>query len=354
MLESLEGKRGEVRAASAAAGRSRACSASRRSSTTSSRSRACRSSSTRARRSTATSASAGRAARCRSSSPATSSAAGSSRRRSASRCASCSTTTAAAAPRAARSARCRWADRSAPTCPSRSSTRRSTTRRSPHRRAARPWRHRRVRRHGRHGADGALRDGVLRDRVVRQVHALPHRIDARRRGHRPLIPARIARVEPGPARRTLRYDGQGLAVRAGRADAVPVQSALKHFPAGLSNGTARPRSRRLRACIHDQLQRPRHAAHGPAPEPGSSRSRSTAQPVTVPDGTSIMRAAASAGQQIPKLCATDTLKAFGSCRLCLVEIEGRRGYPASCTTPVADGHEGPHGEPQAARSSAAA
>ena len=40
--------------------------------------------------------------------------------------------------------------------------------------------------------------------------------------------------------------------------------------------------------------------------------------VTVPEGTSIMRAAALAGQDIPKLCATDTLKAFGSCRLCLV------------------------------------
>ena len=59
--------------------------------------------------------------------------------------------------------------------------------------------------------------------------------------------------------------------------------------------------------------------------------------VTVPDGTSIMRAAATIRRQIPKLCATDTLKAFGSCRLCLVEIEGRRGYPASCTTLVADG-----------------
>ena len=43
------------------------------------------------------------------------------------------------------------------------------------------------------------------------------------------------------------------------------------------------------------------------------------------------------GRTIPKLCATDTLKAFGSCRLCLVEIEGRKGYPASCTTLVADG-----------------
>jgi len=59
--------------------------------------------------------------------------------------------------------------------------------------------------------------------------------------------------------------------------------------------------------------------------------------VTVPAGTSIMRAAAMLGEQIPKLCATDTLRAFGSCRLCLVEIEGRKGYPASCTTQVAAG-----------------
>src|SRR5437773_8548541 len=61
--------------------------------------------------------------------------------------------------------------------------------------------------------------------------------------------------------------------------------------------------------------------------------------VTVPEGTSIMRAAASVGRHVPKLCATDTLKAFGSCRLCLVEIDGRKGYPASCTTLVADGIE---------------
>ncbi|MGH8181535.1 MAG: molybdopterin-dependent oxidoreductase, partial [Steroidobacteraceae bacterium] len=61
------------------------------------------------------------------------------------------------------------------------------------------------------------------------------------------------------------------------------------------------------------------------------------KPVTVPAGTSVMRAAALAGTQVPKLCATDTLKAFGSCRMCLVEIEGRKGYPASCTTTVAPG-----------------
>ncbi|MEK9771052.1 MAG: formate dehydrogenase subunit alpha [Nitrosomonadales bacterium] len=61
------------------------------------------------------------------------------------------------------------------------------------------------------------------------------------------------------------------------------------------------------------------------------------QQVSVPEGTSIMRAAAEVDTNIPKLCATDSLDPFGSCRLCLVEIEGRRGYPASCTTPVAEG-----------------
>jgi formate dehydrogenase major subunit len=59
--------------------------------------------------------------------------------------------------------------------------------------------------------------------------------------------------------------------------------------------------------------------------------------VTAPIGTSVMRAAAEHSINIPKLCATDSLEPFGSCRLCLVEIEGRRGYPASCTTPVESG-----------------
>ncbi|MFM9865026.1 MAG: formate dehydrogenase subunit alpha [Micropepsaceae bacterium] len=59
--------------------------------------------------------------------------------------------------------------------------------------------------------------------------------------------------------------------------------------------------------------------------------------ISVPAGTSIMRAAREAGIGVPKLCATDSVKAFGSCRLCLVEIDGRAGTPASCTTPVAAG-----------------
>ncbi|MGA2707970.1 MAG: formate dehydrogenase subunit alpha [Steroidobacteraceae bacterium] len=59
--------------------------------------------------------------------------------------------------------------------------------------------------------------------------------------------------------------------------------------------------------------------------------------VTVPEGTSVMRAAALSEIKIPKLCATEQLEAFGSCRLCLVQIEGMKGLPASCTTPVAQG-----------------
>jgi formate dehydrogenase major subunit len=61
------------------------------------------------------------------------------------------------------------------------------------------------------------------------------------------------------------------------------------------------------------------------------------QSVAVPEGTSVMRAAALAGVDVPKLCATDSLEAFGSCRLCLVEIDGVKGTPASCTTPVRPG-----------------
>src|SRR5712672_2515922 len=78
---------------------------------------------------------------------------------------------------------------------------------------------------------------------------------------------------------------------------------------------------------------------------GTPRSRSEAmvtltidgQTVTVPEGTSIMRAAMEAGTQIPKLCATDMVDAFGSCRMCLIEIDGRAGTPASCTTPALQG-----------------
>ncbi len=59
--------------------------------------------------------------------------------------------------------------------------------------------------------------------------------------------------------------------------------------------------------------------------------------VEVPAGSSVLRAATEAGVSVPKLCATDSLKAFGSCRMCLVEVDGVKGAPASCTTPCSDG-----------------
>jgi len=80
----------------------------------------------------------------------------------------------------------------------------------------------------------------------------------------------------------------------------------------------------------------------PQPDAGTPPARSAesitltvdGRVVTVPAGTSVMRAAAQAGIKVPKLCATDTLAPFGSCRVCLVEIDGMKGYPASCTTEV--------------------
>jgi len=61
--------------------------------------------------------------------------------------------------------------------------------------------------------------------------------------------------------------------------------------------------------------------------------------VTVPEGTSIMRAASMLDIDIPSLCASDNIKHFGSCRLCIVDFEGRTGfgYPSSCTTPLSEG-----------------
>src|SRR5690606_7351890 len=59
--------------------------------------------------------------------------------------------------------------------------------------------------------------------------------------------------------------------------------------------------------------------------------------VTVPAGTSEIRAAPKHGNRHPKLIAASTVKAFRSWLICLLKIEGRKGYPASCTTTVAAG-----------------
>ena len=63
------------------------------------------------------------------------------------------------------------------------------------------------------------------------------------------------------------------------------------------------------------------------------------QSVSVPRGTSIMRAAMAVDVAVPKLCATDSLEAFGSCRMCMVKVQGRKGFVAACTEPVSSGME---------------
>ena len=374
MLESLEGKRGVIRAKPpipALVGSVR--QADRRQQRAHPRAGARRSSPTAARR-TPSSASAARAAPRSSSSPATSRAAASSRRRSASRSASSSTATAAARARAARCAPCRSAARSAPTCRPSSSTCRWTTRRSP--RPARwsataaswssttpsTWRVQ-----ARFAMEFCAEESCgkctpCRIGSVRGVEVIDRIIADRDRDD-----------EPGPARRPVRADDRRLAVRDGRPDADAGAQRPPALPRGLRQARRRPPPRRgewstgatgtpttTGARITEvttmtllEGARPRHARASDRARPPSS-SRSTARPVTVPAGTSVMRAAALAGVDVPKLCATDSLEAFGSCRLCLVEVDGGKGTPASCTTPCAEGMKVRTQTRQARRSSAAA
>ncbi len=59
--------------------------------------------------------------------------------------------------------------------------------------------------------------------------------------------------------------------------------------------------------------------------------------VKAKEGRTVLEAAREAGIYIPSLCYHPDLSPFGACRLCIVEIEEMRGFPPSCTTPVADG-----------------
>ena len=190
----------------------------------------------------------------------------------------------------------------------------------------------------RHGEAGALRHGVLRHRKLRQVHALPHRLDARRRGDR-----QDHRAASAP-RQTSRWSNDlcntmkfGSLCALGGFTPYPVMSALTHFPEDF--GPA-PRHAAGRGIEGD-----RHDARSTKSTTARPRSKSeTMVTLTIDGQASPCRKAPRScarrwmpASQIPKLCATDMLDAFGSCRLCLVEIEGRAGTPASCTTPVAPG-----------------
>ena len=59
--------------------------------------------------------------------------------------------------------------------------------------------------------------------------------------------------------------------------------------------------------------------------------------VVVEDGSSVLDAVNVSGIPLPQLCKDPDMKPIGACRTCLVDIEGVRGYPASCSTPCADG-----------------
>lgn len=59
--------------------------------------------------------------------------------------------------------------------------------------------------------------------------------------------------------------------------------------------------------------------------------------VTTTPGTTVLNACREAGIHVPTLCNDPRLKPYGSCRLCIVQIEGMRGFPASCATIATDG-----------------
>ncbi len=131
---------------------------------------------------------------------------------------------------------------------------------------------------------------------------------------------------------------------------LPVRSALHTFHRRLPSASSRSDRMTLSLSLLTGVPDPSPGYSGdhdlgtPAPDrrlrepaPATIDITIDGQTVMVPEGTSVMRAAALAGVDVPKLCATDSLDPFGSCRLCLVEIDGRKGTPASCTTPAAPG-----------------
>ena len=62
-------------------------------------------------------------------------------------------------------------------------------------------------------------------------------------------------------------------------------------------------------------------------------------PVTVPEGTTVLEAARSAGIKIPSLCFLKDINEIGACRICVVEVKGARSLMASCVYPVSEGME---------------
>lgn len=61
------------------------------------------------------------------------------------------------------------------------------------------------------------------------------------------------------------------------------------------------------------------------------------QKIKVKEGKTILEAAEESGIYIPHICSHPELTNYGGCRLCIVEVEGLRGYPTACTTIVKEG-----------------
>ena len=59
--------------------------------------------------------------------------------------------------------------------------------------------------------------------------------------------------------------------------------------------------------------------------------------VVVPVGASVLDAVNASNTYLSQLCKDPDMKAIGACRTCLVQIEGMRGFPASCSVPASDG-----------------
>ena len=60
-------------------------------------------------------------------------------------------------------------------------------------------------------------------------------------------------------------------------------------------------------------------------------------PICVPEGVTIIEAAKRNGISIPNLCYMENLHEYGSCRICVVEVEGARNLQAACVTKVQGG-----------------
>ena len=59
--------------------------------------------------------------------------------------------------------------------------------------------------------------------------------------------------------------------------------------------------------------------------------------LSVPEGTTILEAAKQVGINIPTLCFLKEINEVGDCRMCIVEVEGRRGFATSCIQKVEEG-----------------